>query len=91
MASLRDEILERAAAGGEGGVTMGAIVDALLRDGRSAERVEAEIWALLGARLLTPCGYVRRLVRRKSGELHTNARRYEFLLVPWSADKDRRE
>lgn len=71
------------------GVAMGVIVDTLAGEGFDPASIEAEIWALLGQRRLTPCGYVCRKVRRRdaTGQL-VQARTYEFLLVPWSRDMD---
>ncbi len=82
--------MEAAAAEGERGVAMGAIVDALTGAGYRAEEVELAIWSLLGARLLTPSGFVcRMLQRRGEDERPRVSRSYELLLLPWSPADDR--
>lgn len=86
---LRDEILEAAAANGEGGVTMGAIVDALCERGHRPGRVEVALWELLAQRRLTPCGFICRTLRRPGDGGAITSRAYEFLLVPWSPEQDR--
>jgi hypothetical protein len=80
------EIVERS---GEQGASMGAIVDKLTGEGFEDKSIEAEVWAMLGSRRLTPFGYICRKVRRRgdTGEWET-IRAYEFLLVPWSRDLD---
>jgi hypothetical protein len=87
---FRATILERAGKAGERGVPMGQIVDEMVGLGHTVEAVELEIWALLGCRSLTPSGFVCRMVRRRDafGEV-VQARSYELLLAPWSADLDR--
>jgi len=86
--ALRTAILEAAAAKGEHGVTMGVIVDGLCGS-YAAEQVEHAIWALLSRRLLTPSGFVcRMLQRRGDGEKAKISRSYEMLLVPWSPEDD---
>lgn len=84
-----DAIVEQAGQAGVRGVPMGQIVDALVGRGHSVESVEQGIWALLGCRALTPSGFVCRIVRRRDafGE-QVQARSYELLLAPWSADLD---
>ncbi|MCA9657476.1 MAG: hypothetical protein KC486_03980 [Myxococcales bacterium] len=94
--ALQRAILE--AAGAEvRGVAMGAIVDGLSERGFRAEDVELAIWALMGARLLTPSGFICRRLRRRSeaadgvdrGDDERIYRAYELLLVPWSPADDR--
>ncbi|MCA9718957.1 MAG: hypothetical protein H6713_11175 [Myxococcales bacterium] len=89
MPTLRDRILERAATNGSRGVTMGALVEAMIRHGNAVEDVEREIWNLLATRRLTPSGFAARLLRRRDqlGAL-VERRSYEFLLVPWSPQRD---
>lgn len=87
---FREALLGRAGKAGNRGVPMGQIVDEMVGLGHAVEAVEAAIWALLGSRELTPSGFVCRIVRRKDafGEL-VQARSYELLLMPWSAEQDR--
>jgi hypothetical protein len=87
---FRDAILEKASRGGSRGVAMGALVDELVGLGHTAEAVEQAIWELLASRRLTPSGFVCRVVRRRDelGEL-VQARSYELMLAPWSAELDR--
>ncbi len=82
-------IVEQAGQAGARGVPMGQIVDALVGSGHTIESVEQGIWELLGCRRLTPSGFVCRIVRRRDafGE-PVQARSYELLLAPWSADLD---
>ena len=84
------EILEQAGRAGDRGVPMGQIVDAMVGLGHGVEAVEQEIWALMATRRLTPSGYVCRIVRRRDafGE-PVQARSYELLLAPWSAEQSR--
>ncbi len=82
--------MEAAASAGERGVSMGEIVDTLIAGGYRAEVIELEIWSLLGARLLTPSGFVcRMLQRRGEAERPRISRSYELLLVPWTPAGDR--
>jgi len=67
------------------GMTMGALVDHLEAEGHSVSTSELEIWALLGARELTPHGFVCRTFRSAAGR----RRGYEMLLIRWSPDQDR--
>lgn len=85
-----DAIVEQAGLAGVRGVPMGQIVDALVGLGHNVEAIEQGIWALLGCRALTPSGFVCRIVRRRDafGE-QVQARSYELLLAPWSAELDR--
>ncbi len=87
---FRDAIVEQAGKAGSRGVAMGQIVDALVGVGHTVESVEQAIWELLASRRLTPSGFVCRIVRRRDafGE-PVQARSYELLLVPWSAEQDR--
>lgn len=87
---FRDALLERAGKAGNRGVPMGQLVDEMVGLGHEVEAVEQAIWSLLGSRALTPSGFVCRIVRRKDtfGEL-VQARSYELLLMPWSAEQDR--
>ena len=82
-------IVEQAGQAGARGVPMGQIVDALVGSGHTIETVEQGNWELLGCRRLTPSGFVCRIVRRRDafGE-PVQARSYELLLAPWSADLD---
>lgn len=84
------EILEQAGRAGDRGVPMGQIVDAMVGLGHGVEAVEQAIWALMATRRLTPSGYVCRIVKRRDafGE-PVQARSYELLLAPWSAEQDR--
>lgn len=86
---IQDAIVEQAGQAGARGVPMGQIVDALVGVGHTVEAVEQAIWALLGTRDLTPSGFVCRIVRRRDafGE-PVQARSYELLLAPWSAEQD---
>ncbi len=90
MPTLHDRILTRAAANGERGVTMGALVESMLRHGNDVEDIERAIWELMATRQLTPSGYAARVLRRRDqlGAL-VDRRSYEFLLVPWSPERDR--
>ncbi len=75
--------------GREQGLTMGEIVDQLCAQGHPAELLEEEIWRLLAERMLTPCGYVARTLRRKDAEGRPSSSRcYEFLLQAWSPALD---
>ncbi|HEY0133897.1 MAG TPA: hypothetical protein VGB85_07450 [Nannocystis sp.] len=87
---FREAIVEEAGKAGDRGVAMGQIVDAMVGHGHAVEAVEQAIWQMLGERSLTPSGFVCRIVRRRDafGE-PVQARSYELLLVPWSADFDR--
>lgn len=89
MDGLYQAILEHADRDGTRGVAMGQIVDALVGHGFEAEAVEQAIWSMLGARRLTPSGFVCRVLRRRDafGE-PTQSRCYELLLAPWSRDQD---
>lgn len=86
---VTEAVLDLAEHAGPTGIAMGAIVDALVGRGFAATAIEQEIWALLGRRRLTPCGFVCRVVHRRAatGESHKQ-RVYEFMLVPWSAALD---
>lgn len=87
---FREAILERAGRAGDRGVAMGQLVDDLVGLGHTVEVIERAIWELLASRALTPSGFVCRVVRRRDafGE-PVQARTYELLLAPWSADLDR--
>jgi len=87
---FREAIVEEAGRAGDRGVAMGQIVDAMVGLGHAVESVEQAIWGMLAERSLTPSGFVCRIVRRRDafGE-RVQARSYELLLVPWSADFDR--
>ncbi len=87
---FHEAIVQEAGKAGERGVAMGQIVDALVGLGHEVEAVEQAIWAMLEARVLTPSGFVCRIVRRRDafGE-KVQARSYELLLMPWSAERDR--
>ncbi len=87
---FREMLLERAGKAGNRGVPMGQLVDEMVGLGHEVEAVEEAIWSLLGCRALTPSGFVCRIVRRKDafGE-QVQARSYELLLMPWSAEQDR--
>lgn len=87
---FRETILERAGKAGERGVPMGQVVDEMVGLGHAVEVVEAAIWELMACRALTPSGFVCRVVRRRDafGEV-VQARSYELLLAPWSAELDR--
>ncbi|HEY8377259.1 MAG TPA: hypothetical protein VIK91_12250 [Nannocystis sp.] len=89
MDGLSQAILDELDDTGPNGVPMGQIVDALVGRGYAVEAVEQEIWRMLGARRLTPSGFVCRLLRRRDalGEL-VQTRCYELLLTPWSRDLD---
>ena len=87
--SLVDEIRGVAVASGDAGVAMGELVDAVVARGFAVEAIEAAIWALLGARLLTPSGFVCRLVRGPEGAAASPPRRtYELRLAAWSPERD---
>jgi hypothetical protein len=88
--AIDDAILLRAGREAPRGASMGVIVDDLAAEGHAAEQVERAVWRLLGARRLTPSGFVCRVVRRRtdSGEIR-QVRTYEFLLIPWSPEMDR--
>ncbi|MBK7825359.1 hypothetical protein [Nannocystis sp.] len=85
-----EAIVEQAGKAGERGVAMGQIVDAMVGLGHGVEAVEQAIWELMASRRLTPSGFVCRIVKRRDafGE-PVQARSYELLLVPWSAEQDR--
>lgn len=79
------ELVERAP---EEGIAMGALVDALEGRGYAVQDIEQEVWSLLGQRRLTPNGFVCRVMRvRDAGR----RRVYEFMLIPWSSERDRVE
>src|SRR5690606_17789525 len=86
---LNQAILEHADSAGTRGVAMGQLVDALVGRGYAPEAIERAIWALLGARRLTPSGFLCRQLRRRDnlGEL-VQHRCYELLLAPWSSELD---
>lgn len=90
MASdLDDAIFEIVAEHGEGGVTMGTIVDALHADGVEEQTAELEVWSLMQQRMLTPKGFICRTVRSKGrGGRWKETRVYEFVLVAWSPELD---
>lgn len=89
-AQLRQLLVDLAREGGEDGVTMGSMVDALVDQGHDAGSVEMAIWQLMQERHLTPNGFVCRVVKRRDEDGQPQrARTYEFLLVPWSPDRDR--
>lgn len=69
---------------GEGGKTMGAVVDELVEQGLKEQVVEGAIWRLLETRKVTPAGFVCRTFKRE-GVPH---RHYEFVLVPWAPERD---
>ena len=85
-----EAIVEQAGKAGERGVAMGQIVDAMVGLGHGVEAVEQAIWELMASRRLTPSGFVCRIVKRRDafGE-PVQARSYELLLAPWSAEQDR--
>lgn len=85
--TLEEEVADAVATHGERGVAMGVVVDALIARGHPVEAIEAAIWALLGARALTPSGFVCRLLRRP-GEGSAIHRSYELLLATWSPEQD---
>lgn len=87
---FRETLLGRAGKAGDRGVAMGQLVDEMVGLGHDVEAVEQAIWALLGCRALTPSGFVCRIVRRRDafGEV-VQARSYELMLTPWSAERDR--
>jgi hypothetical protein len=89
MDGISQAILEHADGAGTRGVAMGQLVDALVGRGYSAEAIEQAIWALLGARRLTPSGFLCRHLRRRDalGEV-VQTRCYELLLAPWSSELD---
>lgn len=87
---FREVLLERAGKAGSRGVPMGQLVDEMVGLGHTVETVEQAIWTLMASRALTPSGFVCRIVRRKDafGE-SVQARTYELMLAPWSAELDR--
>jgi len=87
---IDDAILLRAGREAPRGAPMGVIVDDVTAQGHDPEQVERAVWRLLGARRLTPSGFVCRVVRQRtdSGEAK-QVRTYEFLLIPWSPEMDR--
>ncbi|MFZ6182666.1 hypothetical protein [Nannocystis pusilla] len=89
MDGISQAILEHADGAGTRGVAMGQLVDALVGRGYTPEAVEQAIWALLGARRLTPSGFLCRQLRRRDtfGEM-VQTRCYELLLAPWSSELD---
>lgn len=90
MSPLAEAILELAHSAGPAGASLGSIVDELEARGYAAERVEQELWRLMGLRRLTPCGFVCRKVLRRdpTGEL-LRLRTYEMRFTPWSEQLDR--
>lgn len=89
MDGFLETILEAAGKAGSRGVPMGQIVDELVGLGHAVEAVERAIWELLGARRLTPSGFVCRQLRRRDVFGETGqARCYELLLTPWSSELD---
>ena len=89
MDGISQAILEHADGAGTRGVAMGQLVDALVGRGYTPEAVEQAIWTLLGARRLTPSGFLCRQLRRRDpfGEM-VQTRCYELLLAPWSSELD---
>lgn len=89
MDGISQAILEHADGAGTRGVAMGQLVDALVGRGYAPEAIEHAIWALLGARRLTPSGFLCRQLRRRDsvGEM-VQTRCYELLLAPWSSELD---
>ena len=81
---LQQAVLSLVERSGDGGVTMGKIVDSLVVDGADEQAVELAIWDLIQRRRLTPNGFVCRKVRKSSGD----TRSYEFVLIPWSPALD---
>jgi hypothetical protein len=89
MEGIREAILEHAATAGARGVPMGQVVDALVGRGYPVHDVEQTIWGLLGERLLTPSGFVCRMLRRRDDlGAQVQSRCYELLIVPWSRELD---
>lgn len=87
---LRQIIVEIVHQGDAAGVSMGQIVDELVRQGYDEAAVELAIWQLMQERRLTPNGFVCRIVKRRNEDGHVHrARTYEFLLVPWAPERDR--
>ncbi len=84
--ALRQAIVALVESAPDQGMAMGSVVDTLEHNGYAAQDVEHEIWAMLGARRLTPAGFICRKVRSRPGA--TPSRTYEFLLVPWSSKLD---
>lgn len=89
MDGFVETILEAAGKAGSRGVAMGQLVDEMVGLGHAPEAVEGAIWELLGARRLTPSGFVCRMLRRRDafGE-QAQARCYELMLAPWSSELD---
>ncbi len=86
--ALSQAILALAESAADSGMSMGALVDTLERNGYAAEDVEREIWTLMSRRRLTPSGFVCRRIRTAGSSGTSTARAYEFLLVPWSPSLD---
>lgn len=81
-------VLELAEHAGTHGVAMGTLVDTLEAQGFAVEDIEQHIWHLMGARRLTPAGYICRTLERRSSGASRRQRMYEFTLVPWSPQLD---
>ncbi len=68
---------------------MGRLVDRLVADGADERTAELEIWALMQERQLTPHGFACRVIRKSGQDGATKEQRtYEFVLIPWSPDRD---
>lgn len=81
-------VLELAEHAGTQGVAMGTVVDTLEARGFAVEDIERQIWQLIGARRLTPAGFICRTMQRRHGGATKRQRTYEFTLVPWSPHLD---
>ena len=81
-------ILDRVEASSPSGVPMGSIVDALILQGATEQESEEAIWRLMQQRRLTPNGFVRRVVRRRTEHGTSTQRTYEFVLVAWDPSMD---
>jgi hypothetical protein len=86
---IQQAVADRVDQAGSAGISMGALVDALVADGATETESEQAIWGLMQARRLTPNGYVRRVIRRREGDHQHEHRTYEFVLVAWTPDQDR--
>ena len=79
---------ERGSTRGVRGMSMGAIVDALVARGHEEASAEAAVWSALSERRLTPVGYMCRTLKVRDGDEYVKRRSYDFVLIPWAPQLD---
>ena len=87
---LRTAILAMVQRSDANGMTMGRLVDLFVADGANEHDTEMTIWSLIQERRLTPHGFRCRTMRKANASgTATEQRSYEFVLIPWSVERDR--